>query len=207
MAGIGVSRGTVLTSAFFDREVVAVARDLIGIELLVEEVGGIIVETEAYSSLEPASHSFAGSTGRNRVMFGEPGHAYVYRSYGIHWCLNFVCRRGDAVLIRALDPKSGIDIMRRRRRLDSPKLLCSGPGRLTEALAVDKRHDGLPLNVPPFGLQRIGAAELPIATGPRIGISKAIELPWRFALLGSPFVSRKPPPGQVSDADGGPGVL
>lgn len=169
-----------------------VAPALIGALILVDGVGGRIVETEAYDMSEPASHAFAGPTRRNASMFGAPGHAYLYRSYGIHWCLNFVCREeghGAGVLIRALQPLAGLERMRARRALDAPRLLCGGPGRLCQALGLGIEHDGLALGAAPFAL---GAAAAPaaIVSGPRIGIAKARELPWRFGLAGSPFLSR-----------------
>ncbi len=185
-----------LPPAFFARDAVAVARDLVGVTLLVEGIGGVLVETEAYDRTDPASHSFAGRTARNAAMFGPPGRAYVYRSYGIHWCLNVVCGQeggGSAVLLRALRPTHGLDVMRERRGLSDERALCSGPGRLTAALAVTIAHDGLPLDRPPFALLPREEDALPIATGPRIGISKAVEAPWRFGLAGSPFLSRRFP--------------
>lgn len=174
---------------FFDREVVAVARDLVGAHVLVDGVGGRIVEVEAYGRDDPASHSFIGETARNRAMFGPPGHAYVYLIYGMHWCLNVVCRSGTAVLIRAIEPTAGLEAMRRRRGLDAARLLCSGPGRLAQALGVDKRHDGLPLDSAPFALAAAGAGH-GIDASRRIGISKAVEREWRFTLSGSAFLSR-----------------
>ena len=155
-------------------------------------VGGIIVETEAYHPEDPASHSYAGPTARNAAMFGPPGRAYVYRSYGIHWCLNVVGRRGRAVLIRALEPVAGLDRMAERRGLADPRALCSGPGKLCQALAVTREHDGLPLDRPPFELHA-RTAPVELLVGPRIGITKAVDQPWRFGLKGSPFLSRRFP--------------
>jgi DNA-3-methyladenine glycosylase len=184
--------GKPLKGSFFARSVLAVAPDLIGTTLLVNGVGGIIVEVEAYRHTEPAAHSFNGPTPRNLVMFGPPGFIYVYRSYGIHWCVNFVCEKAgsaSAVLIRALQPTHGIPAMRRRRGLHDERLLCSGPGKLTEALAITHAHNGLPLDVPPIALHgRTGKVE--VVTGLRIGITKAVELPWRYGLKGSKFVSK-----------------
>ncbi len=165
--------------------------------LLVDGVGGRIVEVEAYDHEDPASHGFRGRTERNASMFGPPGHAYVYRSYGIHWCLNFVCQDegvANAVLVRALEPTHDLETMRERRGLDDPRLLCSGPGRLCQALGVTREHDGLALDRPPFELL---AAEGPVevVSGPRIGITRAVELPWRYAEAGSRFLSRALPRG------------
>jgi DNA-3-methyladenine glycosylase len=184
--------GRQLKRAFFARSVHQVAPDLIGATLLVDGVGGIIVEVEAYHHTEPAAHSFRGPTPRNLVMFGPPGFAYVYRSYGIHWCVNFVCEKegsASAVLIRALQPTHGIPAMRRRRGLHDERSLCSGPGKLTEALGITDRHNGLALDAPPIALHaRTG--KVAVATGIRIGITKAVELPWRYGLEGSKFLSK-----------------
>jgi DNA-3-methyladenine glycosylase len=167
------------------------------VTLLVDSVGGRIVEVEAYDHEDPASHGFRGRTERNASMFGPPGHAYVYRSYGIHWCLNLVCEDegvANAVLVRALEPTHGLDVMHERRGLDDPRLLCSGPGRLCQALGVTREHDGLALDRPPFELLLAeGAVE--VVRGPRIGITRAAELPWRYAEAGSRFLSRPLRPG------------
>lgn len=149
---------------FWNRPPDQVAAELIGFDFCVSGVGGIIVETEAYAADDPASHSFVGETPRNAVMFGPPGHAYVYRAYGVHWCLNFVCQRGSAVLIRALEPLHGIDRMFERRGLSAPRLLCSGPGRVSQALAIDGSYDGRPLSDPLFTIAS-PAAELTLVVG------------------------------------------
>jgi DNA-3-methyladenine glycosylase len=184
--------GKPLKRAFFARSVHNVAPDLIGATLLVNGVGGIIVEVEAYHHTDPAAHSFRGPTPRNMVMFGPPGFAYVYRSYGIHWCINFVCEKegsASAVLIRALQPTHGIPAMRRRRRLHDERSLCSGPGKLTEALGITDKHNGLALDAAPIALHA-RAGKVDIVAGVRIGITKAIELPWRYGLRGSKFLSK-----------------
>jgi DNA-3-methyladenine glycosylase len=184
-----------LPAELFARSVHEVAPELVGATLLVDGVGGRIVEVEAYDQEDPASHGYRGRTPRNAAMFGPPGHAYVYRSYGIHWCLNLVCEEegiASAVLLRALEPTRGLDVMRERRGLDDPRLLCSGPGRLCQALGVTREHDGLPLDRPPFELlERDGDVE--VVAGPRIGITRAADLPWRYAEAGSRFVSRALP--------------
>jgi DNA-3-methyladenine glycosylase len=181
-----------LKRAFFNRSVHEVAPDLIGTTLLFNGVGGIIVEVEAYHHTEPAAHSYRGPTPRNAVMFGPAGFAYVYRSYGIHWCVNFVCEKpgsASAVLIRALEPTHGIEAMRRRRHLRDERSLCSGPGKLTEALGVTHAHNGLALDAPPIALYA-RSAKPEIVAGVRIGITKAAELPWRYGLKGSKFLSK-----------------
>lgn len=178
--------------AFFARSVHEVAPELIGATLYFRNVGGVIVEVEAYHHTDPAAHSFGGQTERNAVMFGPPGFAYVYRSYGIHWCLNFVCEQNgsaSAVLIRAVEPTQGLATMRRRRGLKDERLLCSGPGRLCEALGITGAHNGLALDRPPFCLEA-RPRPVEVVTGPRIGISKAVELPWRYGLKGSRFLSK-----------------
>jgi DNA-3-methyladenine glycosylase len=179
---------------FFAREVNEVARELVGATLLVDGVGGTIVEVEAYDHEDPASHGYAGRTRRNASMFGPPGHAYIYRSYGIHWCLNLVCAAegvAAAVLLRALEPAAGLELMRERRGLGDERLLCAGPGRLCQALGITGDHDGLPLNRAPFELQP-RAHPVEIVAAPRIGITRAADLKWRYLLSGSCYVSRKP---------------
>jgi DNA-3-methyladenine glycosylase len=176
-------------STFFDREAALVAPALLGAKLLVDGVGGLIVETEAYHPTDPASHSFRGPTPRNRAMFEGPARAYVYRSYGIHWCLNFVCADASAVLIRALEPTDRVDEMQHRRGTDDMRLLCSGPGKLCAALGVTIALDNHRLDAPPFAITLPRAAAA-IAIGPRIGITKAAEIPWRFGIAGSRFLSR-----------------
>jgi DNA-3-methyladenine glycosylase len=181
-----------LRRKFFARSVHAVAPELIGATLLFKGVGGIIVEVEAYHQADAAAHSFNGRTARNAVMFGPPGYAYVYRSYGIHWCLNFVCEPegiASAVLIRALAPTTGLAAMRRRRGVADERLLCSGPGRLCEALGITDKQYGLALDQPPFEILA-RTDDVAVAVGPRIGITKAIEHPWRYGLKGSRFVSK-----------------
>ena len=181
-----------LREDFFARSVHEVAPDLIGVTLHVDGVGGPIVEVEAYDHEDPAAHGYGGRTERNASMFGPRGHAYVYRSYGVHWCLNFVCEEegsASAVLIRALEPAQGLDAMRERRGVDDLRLLCAGPGRLCHALAVTRAHDGLALTELPFELFP-RETEPEIAVGPRIGITKAADRPWRYCLAGSRYLSR-----------------
>lgn len=176
----------------FSADAATVARQLIGVTVLLDGVGGRIVETEAYDREDPASHAFAGETERNASMFGPPAHAYVYRSYGIHWCLNFVCREaghGAGVLIRALEPVAGLDAMRARRDVLDERALCSGPGKLCQALGVTRAHDGMALAGASFALLPAEAG-LVVVEGIRIGISKAVDVPWRFGLAGSRFLSR-----------------
>jgi DNA-3-methyladenine glycosylase len=184
--------GKRLSRDFFARSVHEVAPELIGATLLVEGVGGTIVEVEAYDQDDPASHGFRGRTARTASMFGPPGHAYVYRSYGIHWCLNLVCAgegRAEAALVRALEPVQGLEAMRERRGVEPERALCSGPGKLCQALGITRDLDGLALDEPPFELLA-RETEPPLAVGPRIGITRAVERPWRYGLAGSPFLSR-----------------
>jgi DNA-3-methyladenine glycosylase len=181
-----------LSRTFFRRSVHEVAPDLIGATLLFDGVGGRIVEVEAYHHTDPAAHSFRGPTERNAVMFGPPGYAYVYRSYGIHWCLNVVCEpkgSASAVLLRAIEPTVGLKSMRRRRGLADERLLCAGPGRLCEALGITRAQNGLALDAPPFELfARTQSVE--VVSGPRIGLTKAADKPWRYGLKGSRFLSK-----------------
>lgn len=179
-----------MIAGFFARPALAVAPELVGCLMAVNGVGGIIVETEAYEPDDPASHSFRGPTLRNKAMFGSPGTAYVYRSYGIHWCFNITCLPGSAVLIRALEPTVGVEIMRERRKLDALRLLCSGPGKLCQALGIDLALDGRPVWELPFTLQ-VERPALPLLSGPRVGITKAADLPWRFGLRDSPYLSKR----------------
>lgn len=178
---------------FFARRPELVAQALIGVQLTVGGVGGPIVETEAYDAADPASHSFRGPSARNAAMFGPPGRAYVYRIYGLHWCLNFVCsapgETGGAVLIRALEPDAGVETMVARRGMADIRRLCAGPGRLCQALAVTGDLDGAALDTPPFALTRQAVGGFDVAAGTRIGITKGAETPWRFGLAGSPFLS------------------
>src|SRR5437588_5789196 len=184
--------GEKLTRAFFARSVHEVASELIGATLLVDGVGGTIVEVEAYDQDDPASHGFRGRTARTASMFGPPGYAYVYRSYGVHWCLNLVCApagRAEAALVRALEPVRGLEAMRERRGLEAERALCSGPGKLCQALGITRAQDGLALDEPPFELLA-RESEPPVAVGARIGITRAVEQPWRYCLAGPPFLTR-----------------
>lgn len=178
--------------SFYDQPILDLARALIGCTLLVDDVGGVIVETEAYQAGDPASHSFAGPTPRAATMVGPPGRVYVYRSYGLHWCMNVVGgrERAAAVLLRALEPTAGLDAMAARRGTADPRRLCSGPGKLCAALGVTGAVDGMELDAPPFALLP-RPAKPPILTGPRIGITKAAHEPWRFGLAGSRYLSRR----------------
>jgi DNA-3-methyladenine glycosylase len=184
--------GKALKRSFFARSVHDVAPELIGATLLVDGVGGEIVEVEAYHHTEPAAHSFNGQTPRNQIMFGPPGFAYVYRSYGIHWCVNFVCEAEDsasAVLIRALQPTFEIGEMQLRRGLQDERMLCSGPGKVCQALGISIAHNGLALDKPPIAIH--ARTEVPdIVAGIRIGITKAVELPWRYGVRGSKYLSK-----------------
>jgi DNA-3-methyladenine glycosylase len=185
--------GERLTREFFARSVHEVAPELVGATLLFDGIGGTIVEVEAYDQDDPASHSFRGRTARTSSMFGPSGHAYVYRSYGVHWCLNLVCGtegRAEAALVRALEPTHGLAEMRARRCVESERALCSGPGKLCQALGITRAQDGLALDEPPFELFAPDSGP-PLAVGPRIGITRAVEQPWRYGLAGSPFLSRR----------------
>ena len=182
--------------AFYNRPVLDVARDLIGCVISHEGSSGVIVETEAYHQTEPASHSYVGLTERTRIVFGPPGKAYIYRSYGIHACLNAVCEPpgvGAAVLIRALEPLEGIELMRERRGLDRLEDLCSGPGKLTQALDIGLDLNGTDLTAGPivFAAKPRAWRGVPVSVDRRIGITKAVELPWRFSATGNRFVSRR----------------
>lgn len=179
----------ILQADFFDRPVTAVARDLIGATLLFEGAGGPIVEVEAYDETDPASHSFRGPTPRNAVMFGDPGHAYVYKIYGMHYCLNFVCRPGSAILIRALEPTEDLVRMSERRGGLPTRQLCSGPGKLAQALGITLAQNGLRLDQLPFSLHAAHETH-DIAAGARVGITKGVDTPWRFVKRGSAFLSK-----------------
>lgn len=190
--------GHPLDESFFERSVHDVARDLIGCALIFGGAGGVIVETESYQRDDPACHAYVGLTPRTATLFGPPGMAYVYLSYGIHFCLNFVCEpdgEAAAVLIRALEPRWGIERMRRSRGREDPRDLCSGPGKLTQALGIGLDLNGAPLDAPPFELRpRAGAWRgVEVATGTRIGITRGAELPWRFCATGSEYLSRPLP--------------
>jgi DNA-3-methyladenine glycosylase len=187
-----------LPASFYDRPVVEVARDLVGCVVVHEACAGLIVETEAYHQSEPACHAYVGVTARTATLFGPPGNAYVYRSYGIHALLNAVCEppgTGAAVLIRALEPLDGLELMRERRGLNRPEDLCSGPGKLTQALGVGMHHNTTSLTDGPVQVLPREGASLPIVEGVRIGITKATDLPWRFCARDNPHVSRPRPPG------------
>jgi DNA-3-methyladenine glycosylase len=191
-----VSPARLLQRADLDLDPVALARRLLGVRLLCEGVGGIIVETEAYGRDDEASHSFRGPTLRNRSMFAGAGTVYVYRSYGLHWCFNIVARDEGAVLIRAIEPAVGVDVMRQRRgRTDR---LADGPGRLAQALAIGAIHDGADATVAPFALLD-RSAEPRIFVAPRIGISRAVDRRWRFGIEGSPWLSRRMPTATKAD--------
>jgi len=186
---------TAFGAEFFERSVHDVARDLVGCSLLYDGVGGVIVETESYQQDDPACHAYVGLTPRTATIFGPPARAYVYLSYGIHSCLNFVCHPdGDAaaVLIRALEPRRGIDEMRGRRGRKALRDLCSGPGKLTEALGIGLDLDGASLIEPPFEIlpRNEEWRDVEVGTGPRVGITRAAELPWRFCAVGSEYLSR-----------------
>lgn len=188
-----------ITGEFFDRSVHSVARDLIGCTLLYRGRGGVIVETESYEQSDPACHAYVGLTPRTEVLFGPPGITYVYRSYGIHALLNFVCEQegqAAAVLIRAIEPVYGIEEMRARRSGRPDHELCAGPGRLSQALGIDLDDNRLPVDRHPFELRHRGEEWLDpeVITGPRVGITKAVDLPWRFCAAGNRFVSRPRPP-------------
>jgi DNA-3-methyladenine glycosylase len=190
------TRRTTVTREFFDRDVCEVARALVGWTLLVDGVGGVVVETEAYAQDDPASHAFGGRRPRNETMFGPPGRLYVYRSYGIHWCANVVCGAegvGSAVLVRALQPTHGLDEMRARRGLADPGLLAVGPGRLAQALGLTGDNDGDDLLAPPYELGAPPESVSEVVVSTRIGITRAVERPWRYTLAGSSFVSRPRP--------------
>ena len=186
----------------FSKPAHELAHDLIGAQLTIDGVGGLIVETEAYDAEDPAAHSYRGLTPRNAAMFGPVGHAYIYRSHGLHWCLNLVCgpQPGAAVLIRAMEPVWGIDAMRERRGLLAVEALCSGPGKLCQAMRVDLSHNSLDLLGPPFGLKG-PKRKNPVVTGRRIGISQAVDVPWRFGLAESRFLSRRFPEQPPAERD------
>jgi len=189
--------------AFFDRPVLEVARDLVGCTVRHDDTAGVIVETEAYHDSEPACHAFVGLTPRTATLFESPGRAYVYRSYGVHAMLNAVVEPegvGAAVLIRALEPLDGLDAMRARRGLDRLEDLCSGPGRLTQALGIGLDLNGTDLLTGPIRLEPRTASWRVLATAPRVGITKAVELPWRFTAEDSRFVSRPRPVGARANA-------
>jgi DNA-3-methyladenine glycosylase len=189
-----------LPAAFYGRPVVEVAQDLVGCVLRHGETAGVIVETEAYHDSEPACHAHVGRTARTHVLFGPPGVAYVYRSYGIHALVNAVCEPegiGAAVLIRALEPLDGIEVMRERRGVQALEQLCSGPGKLTQALGIDLEHNETDLERGPMRIEPVapGWEQVALVTSTRIGITKAPEIPWRFSAVGSRYVSKPWPAG------------
>lgn len=187
---------TALGRDFYERPVEEVGRDLIGCELLVGGVGGLIVEAEAYHQTEPACHAYAGLTARTETLFGRPGNAYVYLSYGVHNLVNAVCEPegvGAAVLIRALEPRWGMDVMARRRGLDDPRLLCAGPGRLSQALGIGLEMNGMSLARAPFELRGASGDAPRVVAAPRIGITRATDLPWRYCASDSRYLSRAIP--------------
>jgi DNA-3-methyladenine glycosylase len=184
-----------LGKRYFSRDAHTVARDLIGTTVMFGKSGGIIVETESYDPTDPASHSYGERrTARNAIMFEAPGHAYVYFIYGMYWCLNFVCADASAVLIRALEPTHGLAAMARRRGVDDPRALCSGPGKLCQALGIAGAQNGLSLHALPFALYARNK-EPPISTGTRIGLTKAADWERRYGLAGSLYLSKKFPDG------------
>ncbi|EJT04557.1 3-methyladenine DNA glycosylase [Rhizobium sp. CCGE 510] len=174
--------------AFFERDAITVSRDLLGCRLAVDGIGGRITETEAYFPDDEASHSFRGPTKRNGAMYGRPGNVYIYRIYGMYWCLNFVCHPGSAALIRALEPETGIPLMMERRGTERLTALCSGPGKLCQALGIDIQINDRLLDHPPYALTP--SAPVPVVSGKRIGITKNAEAPWRFGIQGSRYLSK-----------------
>ncbi|TAX31403.1 DNA-3-methyladenine glycosylase [Rhizobium leguminosarum] len=185
--GTGTLTGESLRT-FFERDAITVSRDLLGCRLTVDGVGGRITETEAYYPDDEASHSFRGPTKRNGAMYGRPGNVYIYRIYGMYWCLNFVCHPGSAALIRALEPETGIPLMMERRGTDMLTSLCSGPGKLCQALGIDIGINDRLLDHPPYAIAP--SAAVPIVSGKRIGITKNAEALWRFGIHGSRFLSK-----------------
>lgn len=185
--GAGPLEGEALRD-FFERDAIAVARDLLGCHILVNSIGGRITETEAYFPDDEASHSFRGPTKRNGAMYGPPGNVYIYRIYGMYWCLNFVCTPGSAVLIRAIEPETGIAEMAERRGTDQLTSLCSGPGKLCQAMDIGIAINDRLLDREPYAL--FPSAPVPIVSGKRIGITKNAEAPWRFGIQGSRYLSK-----------------